>query len=96
MLIPFIKITKSGRDYTLRQIFVNPTQIVYVQEDIIFKRKLKEGIISLDLHQSTGFSKVRIHNGGSTEDVTIVGTPEMIREKIERTSISSRKQLLQG
>ena len=95
MLVPFIKITKSGRDYTLKQIYINPIQIMYVQEDELFKRKLKEGIISLDLHQSTGFSKIRLDNSGISEEIVVVGTPDIIRKKIDTTVTASRRQLLQ-
>jgi hypothetical protein len=96
MLIPFIKISKSGRDYTLKQILINPMQIIYVHEDELFKRKLKEGVISLDIHQSTGFSKIRLDNSGITEEITVVGTPDLIHRKIESGVLSSRRQLLQG
>ena len=94
MLVELIKIIKNGRDYTLKQIFVNPKHVVYLQEDEAFKRKLKEGIISLDLHQSTGFSKLRIEANGIHEELTVIGDPSLIIKKIDSVIVHSRKQLL--
>lgn len=93
MLVPLIKITKSGRDYFLEKIFINPKQIIYVWEDNEFKQKLKEGAMSIDLHQSTGFSKIKINLNNQTEIITVVGDPSMIETKI---SSKQTKTLLKG
>tara|TARA_Y100000592_G_C5480411_1_gene325107 strand:- start:4116 stop:4406 length:291 start_codon:yes stop_codon:yes gene_type:complete len=94
MLVKLIKIMKSGRDYSLKQIFVNPSQILYIQEDERFISDLREGAISLDIHQSTGFSKIRLDSNGIYEELTVVGDPEIIQRKIENVIFSTRKQLL--
>jgi len=94
MLVRLVRIVRSGRDYTLKQIYVNPLQISYIQEDEDHKVKLKEHIVSLNLHESTGFSKIRLDNGGSFEEITVLGSPEMIHEKIQAKVTNSRKQLL--
>ena len=96
MLIPLIRIVSTGRDFSLSQIFVNVSQIIYIQEDLNFKRKLKEGIVSLDLHQSTGFSRIKLDNGGLTEEVVVVGEPEIIKAKIDSHHYKFKKALLQG
>ncbi len=96
MLVPFVKILKTGRDYALKQILINPNQITYVQEDEGLKRKLDEGTLSLGLHKSTGFSKIRLDNSGFLEEIIVIGTPDMVQKKIEASSRASYKQLLQG
>ena len=94
MLVKLIKIIKSGKNYSLKQIFVNPSQILYIQEDERFMNQLKEGVISLDIHQSTGFSKIRLDSNGTYEELTVIGDPEIIQRKIEGVIFSTRKQLL--
>ncbi len=94
MLIELVKIIKTGKDYTLKQIFVNPKHVVYLQEDENFKRKLKEGIISLDLHQSTGFSKLRLESNGMREELTVIGEPNLIIRKMDSVALRNQKQLL--
>jgi len=94
MLVKLIKIMKTGRNYSLKQILVNPSQILYIQEDEKFTSDLREGVVSLDLHQSTGFSKIRLDSNGIFEELTVVGDPDIIQRKIENVVFSSKKQLL--
>ena len=94
MLVRLIKIIKSGRDYSLKQIYVNPSQILYIQEDDRFTNDLKEGVMSIDIHQTTGFSKIRLDTNGIFEELTVIGEPEVIHRKIESAIFSSRKKLL--
>lgn len=93
MLIGLIQIFKNGRDYFLEKIYINPSQIIYMQEDKVFKRKLKEGVISLDLNQSCDFTRIRIKMDTYTKEVTVMGNPEIIESKINSLG---RKQLLKG
>ena len=96
MLVPFVRIIRVGRDYTFKQIFINPLQISYIHEDEACKAKLKEHIESLNLHESTGFSRIKLDNAGLMEEITVVGSPEMIQKKIQSNIVISRKQLLRG
>ena len=93
MLIPLIRIKMiTGEKYILQQIYVNPVQIVYISEDYKLIQKLKEGKISLDLHVSTGFTKIKMHLNGYVEEITVVGAPDIIEQKINSTS----RRLLKG
>ena len=94
MLIELVRVIKFGNDYTLKKVFINPKQIIYVQADDAMLRTLNEGGIPLDLHQSTGFSKVKLESNGLIEDMVVVGDPEIIHEKIRRNFIMNNKQLL--
>jgi hypothetical protein len=96
MLVRLTRIIKSNNDFSLKEIFINPSEVSYLVEDEGMKRDLKEGIISFNFHQSTGFTRLHIKSSGSLEEFTVIGDPHLIEEKIRNSILQGRKQLLKG
>jgi len=96
MLIRLTRITKLNNNYTLKEVFINPTQISYLIEDETMKRDLNEGAISFDFHNSTGFTRLHVKSSGSLEELTVVGDPYIIEKKIRQSILEDRRQLLKG
>lgn len=86
-----IKLDSKG-NYILNNIYVNPNQIVFMQEDRAMKMKLKEGKIKLGLNQTfTNFTNIRMNFSSYVSEITVVGDPGLIESKIFK---QTQKQLL--
>ena len=83
-MIELIQIKKLNTIFELRTIFVNPKHILYLTEDREFKGYLREGKINLDLNVQTIFTKLKVHEGDSTKEFTIVGDPRAIQTKMTK------------
>ena len=94
MLVELVQVKKIGDNYTLSTVYVNPSQIVFMNEDMRMREKLQEGKLNLGLNQSfTAFTRIRMNMTGYVEEITVVGDPGLIESKIfNKTS----KQLLRG
>jgi hypothetical protein len=92
-LVELIEIKKDSRgNYMLNTIYVNPNQIVFMQENRQIKQQLQEGKIGLGLNQNfTQFTDIRMNFSSYVSNVTVVGDPGLIETKIQKQSF---KQLL--
>jgi hypothetical protein len=80
--------------FRIRQIYVSPEHIVMVREDNNISRVLTENNIRLPGTTGTmQFTKLTINRGTTGHDITVLGSVEMIYEKI---NTSRSKQLLRG
>lgn len=81
--------------FHVRQIYVSPEHIVMVREDNLISRTLKENnIVMPGISSNTmQFAKLTINRGTTGQDITVLGSVEMIYEKINS---SRSKQLLRG
>ena len=79
-------------NYTLREVFLNPEHIVALREDEKMKEKLVEGKINAELDKRQDFTKVYVDRGHAGFDITVVGNPSSVEEKISNTN----KRLLHG
>tara|TARA_Y100000310_G_C20687031_1_gene819696 strand:+ start:2171 stop:2491 length:321 start_codon:yes stop_codon:yes gene_type:complete len=77
--------------YILREIYLNPEHIVALRPDFSMKRRLDEGRFIGELDERQEFTKIYVNRGQSGFDVTVVGTPDVVQEKL-----SSTKKLLRG
>ena len=95
MLVELIEIIETeGQNYSLKTIYINPDQVVYLSENNQFKQKLQEGKINLGLNQNfTNFTNVRMNHQSHSSNIIVVGDPRLIEQKINN---SKRKQLLKG
>lgn len=85
-------ISDEGKDYILREVFINPEHVVCLREDNIFKKLLSEGKLMNGLHTEQSFTRVYLNRGQSGIEMTVVGTPSSVQEKIG----SIKKQMLRG
>ncbi len=100
MIVKFTEIYEStnvhsndeSRNYSLREVFINPEQVVCIRSDSGFKQKLQEGILPAGLDPRQDFSRVYLNRGQSGLDIIVVGTPSSVEETLKK----NRKQLLKG
>ena len=92
-LVELIEIKKDSRgNYMLNTIYVNPNQIVFMQENRVIKQHLQEGKIGLGLNQNfTQFTDIRMNFSSYVSEITVVGDPGLIETKIHKQNY---KQLL--
>tara|TARA_R100001480_G_scaffold28416_1_gene38788 strand:+ start:135 stop:422 length:288 start_codon:yes stop_codon:yes gene_type:complete len=95
MLVELIQITETeGEKYSLKTIYINPDQVVYLSENNQLRQRLQEGKINLGLNQNfTNFTNVRMNYQSYASNIIVVGDPGLIEQKINN---SKRKQLLKG
>lgn len=96
MFIKLFKLNKKWNagehDYYLSEITINSSKIVYMAEDVESISLLREGKINLSLHEAASFTKIKLSSAhGSPEQIVVVGNPNLIEQKILR---SSSRQLL--
>ena len=95
MLVEFVQIKKTvSGDYVLDNVYVNPQQIVFITENKGLRRDLMEGKLKLGLNQNfTMFTDIRMNHPSFATEITVIGDPAVIEEKIYK---KSQKQLLRG
>ena len=92
-MIKLIEIVQTHRsDYTLREIFINPSHVVYLREDVNMKSRLTEGMLPEGLDTRQSFTKLQVHNGTTGSEFVVVGSPSIIENKLN----GNRKELLHG
>ena len=77
------RFTKRERQFSLREILVNPEYIVSVREDTRFKRFLVDGLLPMGMNENQQFSKLQLAGSNSltTCYITVVGDLSHIYEK---------------
>ena len=91
-----VKLTQIKKDsfnmYRITSIYVNPKHIVFMSEESQMRQELVEGKIDLGLDKNITFTKIKINESANFSEIVVVGTPEMIENKIN----TSTKKLLRG
>ena len=96
MIIKLVEVTsdKGGtylnQKYKLKEIFVNPKHIVALREDNDMRVNMNEGTLPEGINPQMGFTRLYLDRGQHGLDVTVVGNPDTVREKLNL----SNKQLL--
>jgi len=88
------RFTSSDSAYKVRSIYVNPDFVVCLREDIQTLRVLKEekGILPDGLDSRHEFTKLHLNSGNGSFDITVVGSPDVVEEKLA----ASENTLLKG
>ena len=90
------KYTSEGtlkNPYILKQIYINPQHVVCLREDEVYNRLLLEGRLMENMDKNQSFTKIYLNRGQAGIDLTVVGSPSSIQEKL---GLTSEKQLLRG
>ena len=96
MIIKLVEVTsdKGGtylnQKYRLKEIFVNPKHIVALREDNDMRVNMNECTLPEGINPQMGFTRLYLDRGQHGLDVTVVGNPDTVREKLNL----SNKQLL--
>ena len=74
MLVELIQITETTREkYSLKTIYINPDQVVYLSENSQLKQRLQEGKINLGLNQNfTNFTNVRMNYQSYASNIIVL------------------------
>ena len=101
-MIKLQELKRSGKKYLLQTIYINPSWIITIEEDVNLNRdlhceqmktKFPEGLDHRHI-----LSRLTYASGATCSTVTIVGSPEIIFAKItkERNTISGPLNILRG
>ncbi len=88
------RFTSNDNNFNMRPVYVNPDFVVYLREDIQTLKLLQEGDSTLPegLDSRHEFTKLHINSGNSSFDITVVGSPDTVEQKLS----ASRNTLLKG
>ena len=73
---------QKNRTYDLREVFINPEQVVCLREDIQYQSLLTETKLPSGLNSEQKFTRIHLNRGQSGIDVVVVGSPQQIQRKI--------------
>jgi len=96
-MIKLIEVVQTNmNDYSLREVYVNPSHVVYLREDFTMQNRLHEGKSNfpseLDTRQT--FTRVQIHNGTTGTEFVVIGPPKVVEEKLNNSA--KKRELLHG
>lgn len=93
MLIKMTEVflTPNTNTYSMREVLVNPEHVTAVREDYSAKRALTENRMPDGLSQTASFSTLYLASGQHGLNMTVVGTPSMLEEKL-----TTGKKILKG
>lgn len=77
-----IKNHNARSSYDLREVFVNPEQIACLREDSLAANKLEAGLLPENLDRRQKFTRIYLNRGMHGTDITVVGDPASIKEKL--------------
>jgi|TARA_R100000750_G_scaffold50895_1_gene35872 hypothetical protein len=83
----------SAQTFTLREVFINPDQVIMIREDLRLKELNENCLLKEGLSSGHRFSKLTINRGQSGTEVIVVGAPSVIEEALKNPN---NTQLLRG
>tara|TARA_R100001244_G_scaffold101156_1_gene75403 strand:+ start:112 stop:417 length:306 start_codon:yes stop_codon:yes gene_type:complete len=88
------RFTSKDNKYKIRSVYVNPDFVVCLREDERTLQALKEDkrLLPDGLDTRHQFTKLHINGGHGSFDITVVGSPDVIEEKLK----NSNSTLLKG
>tara|TARA_R110002020_G_scaffold30381_5_gene95827 strand:+ start:242 stop:544 length:303 start_codon:yes stop_codon:yes gene_type:complete len=100
MVVKFVEVFEStkvhsndiNRTFSLREVFVNPEQVVCVRSDVDVHQKLQEGYMPEGLDPRQEFSRIYLNRGQAGLDIIVVGKPSIIEKELKK----NYKQVLKG
>ena len=82
----------EGRDYRLREIYINSAHVVLMREDDHSLRLLSEDRLPSGLDKRQRFTRILLQKGSSGQEVVVVGQPELVEKKL----FAVDKKILRG
>ena len=97
--MPLVKLTEicqnntitSNRDYSLREVFINPEHVVMIREESRMQQLNEEGALPSNLSKGHQFTKLTINRGQSGTEIIVVGSPEMVE-----STLNQKRTLIRG
>lgn len=94
-LVNLVEVRRShggNNAYTLHEFKLSPERVIRVDEDLKLQQALSEGQLPKGLDKNHQFSMVTLDAGGSVQIVRVVGSPDIIEEKL----FGTQKKILKG
>tara|TARA_Y100000310_G_scaffold235138_1_gene238158 strand:+ start:390 stop:686 length:297 start_codon:yes stop_codon:yes gene_type:complete len=68
--------------FNIREVYINPTHVVCMYDDPSMVKKLNEGYLPNDMDKRQSFTRLRLNQGQSLYQITVVGNMDIISEKL--------------
>ncbi len=78
--------------FNMREVYVNPTHVVCMYDDLSMVKNLNEGYLPNDMDKRQSFTRLRLNQGQSLYQITVVGNLGVVSEKLGLAR--GRRQLL--
>ena len=78
------RFTSNNNRYEIRSVYINPDFVVCLREDEQTLQVLKEsdGSLPEELDGRHQFTKLHINGGHGSFDITVIGSPDSIKERL--------------
>jgi hypothetical protein len=80
---------RAHTSYCLREVFINPSHVVCLREDLSMRKKLEADLLPEDMNPNQQFTKISLNRGHSGIDLVVVGPPSVVEGRL-------RSQILKG
>jgi|15BtaG_2_1085339.scaffolds.fasta_scaffold05922_5 hypothetical protein len=92
-MIKLIEVVQTFKnEYSLREIFINPSHVVCLREDTRMRTNLAEGKLPESLDTRQNFTRVQVRNGTTGTEFIVIGEPQLVESKLK----GDKKELLHG
>jgi len=71
--------------YRLDEIWINPDSILQIKSDSAMKHNLSNGYLPNKMDERQEFSKILFGTGNNVMSATVIGSPEVVAEKIYKS-----------
>ena len=68
--------------FNIREVYINPAHVVCMYDDPSMVRKLNEGYLPNDMDKRQSFTRLRLNQGQSLYQITVVGDMGIISEQL--------------
>ena len=68
--------------FKVREVYINPSHVVCMYDDPSMVRFLNEGLLPEDLDKRQSFTRLRLNQGQSLYQITVIGSMGIIGEKL--------------
>jgi len=72
----------NSEKYKIRPVHINPDFVVCLREDAAASRMLEEGLFPSGLDPRQEFTKIHLNGGHGSFDITVVGSPDIVENKL--------------
>ena len=72
----------AAKTYSLREIYINPGQVVCLRSEDVFERLLHEGRLVDGLDKRQKFTRISVNTNLHQEDIVVIGTLDEVYKKL--------------
>ena len=68
--------------FNMREVYINPAHVVCMYDDLSMVKNLNEGYLPEDMDKRQSFTRLRLNQGQSLYQITVVGGMGIVSEKL--------------